>query len=73
MELHQFNNIKASVYDEENDLLLAWQGGHGIRAYDVDGQEVLFWNLGGADEPTYKEVQAHILKAVENQDYLDRY
>ena len=72
--LYQFNNIRASVYDEEQDLLIAWHGGHGIHAYTALGEEVCFWNLEGfSKDPTYEEVQSNILEHIKKQDYLDYY
>ncbi len=71
--LEQFDKIKWSRYDEQTDLLLAWHGGHGIHGYDNKGTECLFWNLGGADNPTLEDVQENIEKHIEAQDYLELY
>ena len=71
--LEQFSHIKWSEYDSTNELLIAWHGGHGIHAYDSEGNEVAFWNVGSFAENslTLEEAQETISESIETQDYLN--
>lgn len=73
MDSKQLDGILWSQYDEQNDLLLAWHGGHGIHAYDNEGKECCFWNLGGAEAPSLEKVQKNIEEHIKSQDYLELY
>ena len=71
--LEQFDGIKWSQYDPEQELLIAWHGGHGIHAYNNEGKEVLFWNAGSFanNSLTLEEAQENIAEHIKNQDYLE--
>lgn len=72
-DLQQLDGVRWSQYDEATGLLLAWHGGHGIRAYDSEGKECLLWNIGdwSKSEATIEEVQENMREHIEKQDYLD--
>lgn len=41
-----------------------WKGGHGITAYDGNGREMDYWQLGGAENPTEVQVERSILDRI---------
>ena len=57
--------------DDARDLTLIWYGGHGLHAYDSDGHEVAFWNVGSFanDAATETEVMADMDEKVVTGDY----
>ena len=72
--LSQFDGIRWSQWDEKQNLLLAWHGGHGIHGYTSDGEEVNFWNMGDfSREPTLEDAMENIREHIEKQDYEELY
>lgn len=72
--LSQFDGIRWSQYDKQQDILIVWYGGHGIHGYTSNGKEACFWNMGDfSREPTLEEVQKNIREHIEGQDYLELY
>ena len=60
-------------FDEEHRVIMSWQGGHGIHAYDESGREIAFWNIGDWSGPaaTLQEVRASMAGMLENHNYGD--
>ncbi len=47
IELHNaLEGARMVKSDYDRGLWLAWFGGHGIHAYNEQGQEVAYWNTG---------------------------
>ncbi len=42
----QLSGAKIIRRDDVRDLTLIWYGGHGLHAFDREGHEVAFWNIG---------------------------
>ncbi|AEJ40883.1 hypothetical protein TPY_2723 [Sulfobacillus acidophilus TPY] len=57
--------------DKERGLFLAWFGGHGLHAYDAQGQEVAFWNIG--DSATDDASEADVLDDMEEKIQTGKY
>jgi hypothetical protein len=60
----ELTGAKVIEYDEDDDLVFAWFGGHGIHAYNPRGDEVNLWNVGdfAKDDATYPEVHRGIAR-----------
>ena len=44
--MRELDKARIVRFDEGRELLYAWFGGHGVHAYNVEGDEVDFWNVG---------------------------
>ncbi len=71
----QLNGARIVRHDDERGFTLAWFGGHGVHAYDENGTEYFFWNIGNfannAADPD--EVEVDMEEAIVSGDYLERY
>jgi hypothetical protein len=69
--MESLDGARLVMHDPEWDLALAWFGGHGIHAYDVDGTEVSYWSVGdfANDDATAAEVEASMRECIETGDY----
>lgn len=53
----QLSGAKIIRRDDARDLTLVWYGGHGLHAFDADGHEVAFWNVGSFAQDAATEAQ----------------
>jgi len=65
-------NAKIVMADTDENLILAWYGGHGIHVYDpCSCEEVAFWNTGdfARREATEDEVRRSMAGRIKSKDY----
>lgn len=67
----QLKGARLVRVDEQRELTLVWRGGHGIHAYNDDGEEVSFWNTGSfaVDHATCKEVNESMERKIASGEY----
>jgi hypothetical protein len=58
--LDALTGARLTVVDEDQRVVFAWFGGHGVNVYDEDGTEVHYFTIGGADRVTPTVVRAAI-------------
>ncbi len=51
---------RLTVVDDEQRVVFAWFGGHGVNVYDERGTEVHYFTIGGAERVTPTVVRAAI-------------
>jgi hypothetical protein len=71
--MEQLDGAKKVVYDPDYELTMAWFGGHGIHAYNSEGTEVAFWNIGdwSQNSATLEEVEEDMEEMLINQNYYE--
>jgi hypothetical protein len=71
----ELDGAKIFKYDPASELTFAWYGGQsmGIRGYDANGKEVVYWTMGGcaSDHATSEEVNASIQSHIDSQYFPD--
>ncbi len=65
--LERLDGARWVRFDRERLLVVAWSGGHGIHAYDLEGDEVSFWNVGdfAKEDADIKVVRDSIERTIE--------
>ena len=66
----ELQGARIIMYDERADLTLAWFGGHGIHAYDQNGSELIYWNVGdfAKDNADQRTVRASMKRRISRRE-----
>lgn len=51
------STARVVLYDFDRHLALVWRDGHGIHAYNADGDEVSRWRVGPFDQEDANEIE----------------
>lgn len=67
----QLDGARLVKFDSDG-LLYAWFGGHGVHAYDAQGNEVDYWNCGdfADNDASTREVEESIARRILNLDSI---
>ncbi|MDP9438670.1 MAG: hypothetical protein M3P49_07990 [Actinomycetota bacterium] len=71
--MRQLDRARYVRFDEGREAVLAWFGGHGCHAYDRDGLEFAYWNLGtfADDSANFEEVAENFEQHIITGDYTE--
>lgn len=65
------DGAKMVRYDHNQEIVLAWFGGHGLHAYNLEGEEIHFSNVGdfAKSDATPGEIADEIRRMISEGDY----